>query len=425
MNLLLSRIGASLHWRYDKWINFPYIRPLYLPFKIKKLRKKDVINVVFFPMNVAMWKYQHLYDLLKQDNRFKLFVFLAPANTYSYDARCADLQDMRTYFREHKVPFVDYELEKGKPPVDVHTIVEPDILFHTQPYEKVVDECYQFKQFKDKLLCHVPYAFHVRKTEFYNFNMLYNNLAWKLYYQLEENKEQAKRHAYNHGCNVVVVGNANADDYVLPAKNDPWAIKDKRKRVIWAPHFSIAKGIGFAQISNFLCMADFMKEIAVEYSDRITIAFKPHPRLYSELIKHPEWGEEKTKNYYDFWKNSPSTQLETGDFADLFKCSDAMIHDSGSFTVDYLYFNKPVLFDNPNIEAAKETANETGRKAYDVHYQVTCNDDIKRFLDDVVLSGNDPLKVHREEYYQKYLLPPKGKTVAQNIYDDLVKSLFK
>ena len=40
-----------------------------------------------------------------------------------------------------------------------------------------------------------------------------------------------------------------------------------------------------------------------------------------------------------------------------------------------------------------------------------------------VLAGNDSLKKQREDYYQTYLLPPHGKTVAQNIYDDMRKSL--
>lgn len=100
-----------------------------------------------------------------------------------------------------------------------------------------------------------------------------------------------------------------------------------------------------------------------------------------------------------------------------------MIHDSASFTFDYLYVNKPVLYDNPDIEGAKATANETGKAAYDAHYRVSSNEDIKRFIDDVVLAGNDPMKAKREEYYKKYLLPPNGKSVAQNIYDDIIKSL--
>lgn len=424
MKNFFSRLRSSIHCRLYE----PYIERYIIACKqylyVRELRKKDIINVVFFPMNIALWKYQHLYDLLKQDKRFRLYVFLAPAKPYSYETRCSDLQEMRSFFTEHNVSFVDYELEKGKEPVDVQSIVDPHILFYTQPYEYPIDSCYSFLNFQDRLLCHVPYAFHVRGGNYYNYNMRFNNMAWKLYYPAEENKDLAKEFARRRGRNVVVVGNPNVDDYNMPAKSDPWKIKDKTmKRIIWAPHFTILEGIGFAQVSNFLNMADFMQHLAKDYSDRITIAFKPHPRLYSELVKHPDWGEERTKEYYEFWKNSPTTQLETGGFIDLFKGSDALIHDSGSFTVDYLYFNKPVLYDNPNIEAAKETANEMGKKAYDVHYQVTCNEDIKHFVDNVVLAGNDPLKKQREDYYQTYLLPPNGKTVAQNIYNDLICSL--
>lgn len=428
MNNIFSRVKAGLNWRFNSWIYNPYIEPYVIALKqrryINTIKEKDIVNVVFFPMNVAMWKYQHLYDLLRQDKRFHLYVFLAPAITFSHDARCSDLQGMREYFTQHNVSFIDYELEKGKDPVNVYSIVEPDILFYAQPYDKAIDTCYSFYLFKDKLLCHAPYGFSSRDSGHYNNNMRFNNLAWKLYYQTDESEELAHKFSYNKGRNVVVVGYPSADDYVSPANTDPWRIKDRSiKRIIWAPHFTILKGLGFAQMSNFLSIAEYMRQLAIEYADKVTFAFKPHPRLYTELVKHPDWGEERTKEYFDFWKYCPTTQLETGDFVDLFKGSDAMIHDSGSFTVDYLYFNKPVLYDNPDIEAAKNTANETGKKAYDVHYTVTSNEDIKHFIDDVVLGGYDPMKAQREEYYKNYLLPPNGKTVAQNIYDDLVKSL--
>ena len=429
MKYYLARVYGALYWRINKWVYLPYLDKYVVAFKqqrlLRQIRKKDVINIVFFPMNVAMWKYQQLYDLLKQDKRFRLYVFLAPASNFSYEARCSDLQGMRSYFDEHNVPFVDFELEKGKEPVDVYSVVDPDILFYAQPYEGCVDICYDFKHFKNGLLCLIPYGFSARDSKHYNNNMRFNNLAWKLYYQTQESKDLAKRFSYNHGKNVVVVGYPSADDYVLPMNKDPWRIKNREiKRIIWAPHFTILEGLGFAQMSNFLNMAEYMRELAIEYTDKVTFAFKPHPRLYTELVKHPDWGEERTKEFYDFWKNSPTTQLETGDFVDLFKGSDAMIHDSGSFTVDYLYFHKPVLYDNPDIEAAKATANETGKKAYDVHYRISSNEDINRFIENVVLAGNDPMKAQREEYYQNYLLPPHGKTVAQNIYDDIIKTIY-
>lgn len=421
-------VKAFLYYRIYVKIYLQYIGPFIIPFQQKKyirqIRKKEVINIVFLPMTVAMWKYQHLYELLRKDERFRLYIFLAPATTFSLDAQCKDLQDMRQYFKSHDMPYVDYELEKGKNAIDIKSVVDPDILFYTQPYENCIVPYYCSYNYKDRLLCYISYSFGTLNCNFHNYNMIFYNLAWKLYFPSLECKEHARKIAYNKGQNVIVAGYPNVDDYVLPVKTDTWKVKDRNiKRIIWAPHFTIIDGIGFSQVSYFLHMAEFMRQLAIDYSDKITIAFKPHPRLYSELERHPEWGEKRTKEYYDFWKNSPTTQLETGEFIDLFKGSDAMIHDSGSFTVDYLYFNKPVLYDNPDIEGAKATANETGKAAYDVHYKVSSNEDIKLFIDDVVLAGNDPMKARREEYYQRYLLPPNGKSVAQNIYDDMIKSL--
>lgn len=391
---------------------------------VKTLKGKKHINVVFLPMTVSMWKYQHLYELFKNDNRFRVYVFLTPATTFTDEQRIEDLNAMRHYFRERNVEFVDFELEKGNPIVDIRSIVEPDILFYTQPYERVVDQSRQYIYYTDKLICYSPYTFLLINMDF-SFNTTFEQLAWKLYYQTDINKQFAQKLCKNKGRNVVVAGYPSADDYLSTQLKDVWKIKDrKKKRIIWAPHFTIIDDIGFFKISYFLEMADFMRDLAEEYSDRITIAFKPHPRLYSELCVHPDWGEEKTKVYYEFWEKNDNTQLETGDFVDLFKGSDAMIHDCGSFVVDYLYFGKPVLYDNPNIEEVKTTADELGIKAYDAHYRVKSLSDIKKFIDDVVLGGNDTMAQVRNDFYKTYLQPNNGMSASKFIYNDIVKSIW-
>ena len=402
--------------------------PFYISIKqsryVAKLRKKDHVNVVFLPMNVAMWKYQHLYELLKEDKRFRVYIFLTPATTFTNEQCVEDLKAMRVYFEEKNMEYVDYELEKDKPLVDIQSIVNPDIIFYTQPYLGAVDKNRRFLHFKDKLLCYVPYAFLPRKMELF-YKRQFDFIAWKLYYQTELNKQYARSINKNKAHNVVVAGYTGADDYFTPLKKDVWKVKDRRKkRIIWAPHFTIIEGEGYFHASYFLEMANYMQELAVEYADRIAFAFKPHPRLYSELCIHPEWGTQKTREYYEFWEKNENTQLETGDFIDLFKGSDAMIHDSGSFTVDYLYFGKPVLYDNPNIEEVKTTADELGKQAYDAHYRVKTLSDIKAFIDDVVLGGNDTMAPIRKEFFDTYLRPKDGKTASQFIYDDIVKSIW-
>ena len=391
---------------------------------VKKLKEKDHVNVVFLPMSVAMWKYQHIYKLFKKDPRFHVYIFLNPFANFTKQQRIEQLQTMRAYFDERKMEYVDYELEAGKPMIDIRSVVDPDIIFYTQPYGGVMEETRRCFHFYDKLLCYVPYAFLPRRQEML-YKRTFNTYAWKLYYQTDLMKEYAKSVNRNKAPNVVVAGYPGADDYLTPPKRDPWKVKDRnKKRIIWAPHYSIIENVGFFHASYFLEMASFMQALAIEYADRITIAFKPHPALYSFLCHHPDWGEKKAKDYYNFWSKNDNTQLETLEFVDLFKESDALIHDCGSFLIDYLYFGKPALYDNPNIDQAKADADELGVRAYDAHYRIKTLADIRSFIDDVVIGGNDPMAPVRKEVFDTFLRPKDGKTASQFIYDDIVNSIW-
>ena len=412
------------------WRNLYFKR--YLPLVISKrharyvvkLREKEYVNVVFLPMCVAMWKYQHLYELLRSDKRFHLFIFLSPFANFSKSQRIEQLQTMRAYFDERHMEYVDYELEDNKPIVDIRSVVDPDIIFYTQPYLGVMDECRKHTHFSDKLICYSPYAFHPRRQKFL-FKRTFFSVAWKLYFHTELNKEYTKKVNRIKARNIEVVGYPGADDYLTPQEKDVWKVKDRnKKRIIWAPHFSIIENVGFFHASYFLEMASFMQELAVDFADRITIAFKPHPHLYSYLCNHPDWGEKKASEYYNFWDKNENTQLETLGFVDLFKGSDAMIHDCGSFLIDYLYFGKPVLYDNPNIVEVKTTADELGVRAYDVHYKVKKLSDIKTFIENVVIEGNDSMAPMRKDFFNTYLRPKDGKTASQCIYEDIVKSIW-
>ena len=166
-----------------------------------------------------------------------------------------------------------------------------------------------------------------------------------------------------------------------------------------------------------------MLELAIRYVEQIQIAFKPHPRLLTELYNHPDWGKEKADAYYRQWAEMPNTQLETGEYIDLFMNSDAMIHDCGSFTAEYLYTQRPVMFYTHDRKAVEKQLNELGMAALDAHYIGGSADDIESFIKDVVIGENDPKVSARKAVYDKYLLPPNGRSTAENIYHDLLSSL--
>jgi hypothetical protein len=395
---------------------------------VASVKGRTPIRVVFMAIDAALWKYQHVYELMARDPRFRPTIVLSPCVGREWQK---DMEGLRSFFDRQGIEYVDYQ----GTPIDIRHELQPDIIFYTQPYEHLLIPEYDCSRFYDRLLCYMPYGFWT-STGKLSYDLHFHNLAWRLYYSSNLHLQEAQRVATNHGSNVRVVGYANADDYlklsfastpgeVLPT--DPWkAMADgrRRKRIIWAPHFSIiSSNSAFPPRANFLWMADLMLTLAEEYSDRVQIAFKPHPALLTQLYEHPQWGAERADGYYSRWQALASTQLDTGAYTSLFMTSDAMIHDSGSFAAEYHYSRRPVMFVSRDMASVLSTQSEFGRQAYAMHYLGKDEADIRRFIDDVVLDGNDPMLPQREQFFRDYLLPPGGKSVAQNVVDDICATL--
>ena len=117
-----------------------------------------------------------------------------------------------------------------------------------------------------------------------------------------------------------------------------------------------------------------------------------------------------------------NAQLESGEFVDLFMTSDAMIHDSGSFCVEYHYSGNPVMYIAKNFEEQVAEKGEFGQLAMRQHYVGKDENDILRFIERVVLQGDDPMKESRRRFVEQYLIPPHGKTVTENTMDILLKA---
>ena len=194
-------------------------------------------------------------------------------------------------------------------------------------------------------------------------------------------------------------------------------LHQKINKIIWAPHHSILKD-DTLDYSNFLNIAEDMLNIASKYKDYIQIAFKPHPHLKRKLYKMQGWGIEKTNQYYLKWNELPNTILVEGDYIDLFMTSDAMIHDCSSFSVEYLYVNKPVLYLTKNNHL--DFLCNFGEMAFNMHYKGSTVGDVEKFLKNVVLDGCDSMKMQRNMFMIKYLLPSHGINVAENMFNEVV-----
>ena len=385
--------------------------------KIRELRKADrPVNVLFFALDSNSWKYDSLFRAMQKDPVFSPLVLVVPQVNKGKEFMLYQLKHGMEFYQSKGYKAVCSYDEKTDSYVDAFSF-HPDIIFFSNPYDGLVDDRYNIRNYMDKTLtCYVNYGF-CSVPDQWSCASLFHQRVWRYYVECEENLKQVKN--YYSGKNCVVTGYPTADLFASTiATGKDWKLRDtKLKRVIWAPHHTIEGQTGWIQFSTFLLYCDFMLKLAEDYQGTIQFVFKPHPLLLPALYAHPNWGKERTDTYYDKWANGKNTTYVSGDYVDLFKSSDAMIHDCGSFTIEYLYVQKPVMFLG-NFDRLSQS-NEVGKQAYACHYQGKSEKDIIEFLNNIVLEGKDCLKSDRDSFFEEILNPNRDVSVAERILCDV------
>lgn len=389
---------------------------------VRKIRKTGHVRVIFLVSSLPMWKFQPLFDRLHTDSRFEVAIAIFPFPTFSETQKQSEIEAISDYCKKHGIRHIDLSSHTAPGKV-LRATFNPDLLFYPQPYNHLFGNDLDHQFFSDKLICYIPYAIFTSR-ESWAYKTLLNNTAWRLFYPSEARKQEAIQALYNQGRNIRITGEILSDLFRGGNRNNSvWKPqKNTKKRIIWAPHFSVQDG-GPLHRDSFIWLNAVMLDLASRYKDRIQFCFKPHPRLFSALCEMPEWGEERTRTYYKRWIDGENTQLNTGSYIDLFMESDAMIHDSSSFTAEYLFTGKPVLFTSQKISAVLAPLNEVGRDAIMAHYICNTELGIIDFIERTILGNQDTMQVDRELFYQKYLCPPEGHPASESIYTELLSGL--
>ena len=388
--------------------------PLYrkmMSFKIKRIRSKKVIKVLFVITEVGPWKTKELYKAMVKHKRFSPFIGISESCEVPDEKK-----ELIHFLKNSGIPFVDLD----KDTKNVFHAISPDIIFYQKPYDWVYKQNIQYWNHLKSSFCYVCYAFHSSDVS-WSVNLPLFDYSWQQYF---ENKLVASPYRLSlmndKGKQAVVTGLPIQDQLMIPKEKftDPWKKQDHpKKRIIYAPHHTIStEHLSGLALSSFLENGELILELMHKYEDKVQWAFKPHPLLYAKLIKI--WGKEKTDRYYDEWRISENSQYENGEYDALFKYSDAMIHDCCSFTIEYHYTKNPAMF-LLRQHGMEVTYNEFGQKAFDLHYKGYTKEDIEQFIQNVI-NGIDPMKEERETFYNEHLLPPHGKTACENIINAIL-----
>ena len=403
--------------RYLLW----FVQQIVYKHALSKVSNKKPLNVIYIVFSPSIWKYDSLFKLMLEDECFNPIVFVSTNEALGSDLKLDNLRETYSFFVNKGYRTICAYDEVTDRYVDMDTLC-PDILFYSTPYPYQIPKQYnQYTRLK-YLKCYVNYAY-VNVIYSWSIASAVQGLMWLYFVECESNKQLALSYSKSEFQNARVVGYPIYDEYQA-TKGDTlmWKSADpKFKRIIWAPHHSIEGHNGLLSFSTFLENAEKILEFAENNKDKYQFAFKPHPLLLQALYNHPKWGKEKADAYYKSWEEGENTTLQTGTYMELFKSSDAMIHDCGSFIIEYLYTQKPVMYLGNSRE---EQSNVVGKKAYACHYHGTTIEEIDVFLDDVVQNGNDDLKTTRKQFYDEVLLPPNSCSVAENIINEIKRSIY-
>ena len=384
--------------------------------KLAEIRKKEVITVVFQVWTLAKWKCDSVYRAMAKHPRFQPIIWITddPA-AFPYEKK-GIRKKLETFFS--KPEYLCYYAENRE---KLHQKVKPDITFIQEPYD--VNQYAVRCILDDDLLCYA--AYYVSNTvskSGHSYFLLYSSVI--RYVENRSVFNEISKLMNNQGRNLAIVGHPYLDylregkNYCLQDMNNTW--KNYRpgiKKLIWAPHWTIGNQ-SFYSNGSFLSICDDMVNLAKQHADRLLIAFKPHPILYRALCDHPDWGQEKTDAYYKQWATMPNTQVEEGEYKDLFWSSDAMIHDCGSFIIEYPIVNKPCLYLQRG--AGYGDFNEFAKAALNCYTIGKNAEDIEKFILEQVIGDQDPKKDVRADFIEQYLSPVGGKTAAENIIESIL-----
>ena len=385
-------------------------RRIIMPFLVNRLRKKDKVSIAFVIEELGSWKTEKLYLQMLNDSRFQVYLLLAKEQSASYAFDILKSYLEKKHYDYHVVEAGDKIRKKCK----------PDIIFYQKPYDGIIDHSLFYQANFASLFCFISYTFWNRCSPKIN-QLKFLQYVWQLYIENESVYNDLEPVMNNHAENMVVTG-VPFMDILLRSKDefdDPWKTIGK-KRIIYAPHHTIFsesyKSPSYYDYSTFFKYAEFILEMAYKYRKDVEWAFKPHPLLRMKL--NIIWGKDKTDQYFRMWEDLENAQVSEGEYMGLFKHSDAMIHDCGSFKIEYLYTDNPVMY-LLNNKQEYDFPNTQTQEALNLHYKASNKKDIENFILNVI-KGEDSLKELRKVYKSKFLTPPNNATACDNIINEIL-----
>ncbi len=375
--------------------------------KIQKIRKygtKQKIKVVFLANDPAKWQYQNLYDVMAQSEIFSPIVLITKPDIKTKDKNLISMRASEIYnFFKSKKMNVEYVFDTVKhKPINIKRF-NPDIIFHKNPYGLGTEEDYIDTSLY-ALNCYIPYTLaentSILRKEFINS-------MYKYFVINDDIKKEYEEFFSDKLPNMIPTGHPKAD--VIPEATN----KDKYT-IIYAPHHSFgSKGLMWA---TFEWNGKEILELAKK-TPQFKWILKPHPQFEMRCKQFNIMPDVELEQYLEDWKKT-GTICDSGDYFELFANSDLMITDCGSFLVEYLAFNKPVIH---LINKHGQPFDSVMEKASSHYYKTTNLDELFNNFNMIAHNNNDYLAQERKKDMTSF----NFSVASDNIINELKQNILK
>lgn len=381
--------------------------------KLRALKKKVAngkkVKVLFMTQRHTMFGCNSIYNIMEQSDLFEPCVLVFSKRDKLDKNWKAEVEEDFQKFKEQGYKVVSAYDEYGYP-VDLD-MYEPDIVFFDCPNLHATSGMSHIRNDRINwkyLTCYIPYGCLMANSFYYHYENINIRQAWKYFVDTRESYKKIVSEAEFNASNAVLAGYPKLDDYKIDRKlNIPAKIDNGKKIVIYAPHWTIECNNRYSTFHKYY---EYFLELVKSMPD-VNFVFKPHPQLGHRIKLMEEANQkigisyEEYQEYIKEWSQLPNGYYcNDGDYIDLFKASSCMITDCGSFIGEYLLSEKPCIYLlNPDNKEQMQGYTKTAKKILEQYYLCNSLEDIKKYVQWVIVDDNDDkkedrLKIANEEF---------------------------
>ena len=389
----------------------------YFKFAAKNIRGKKKIRVGFVSDDPSVWCGDKLYNLFANNKRCETTFFLCLQKSYRGQQNMLD--DFQRGIDRFKarginiVPIVN----------DEQTVPAQDLLIMLRPYFHYMPKAFELAAIgAETLMTYIPYGFNTSNWNIYDTPIYH--VGWKLFFDTKFHINLLEHECRTGMPRGIYSGYTKLDalyDNPDTLKFDWKMTRPDAKKIIWAPHWSIASGIFYA---TFQWNYKFMYEFAKAHPE-ISWVVKPHPMLFASAVGHGVFPDEESFNrYLQAWNDLPNAKVFAGPYYQgLFATSDGMIMDCGSWIGEYQYTHKPMIF----LTRDTQQFNRLGDELMKVLYRVDGKNlqAIAAMMQKIFVEGKDDMFDARMKFFDENMnyIKANGMTAAEFIFKTIAKEL--